>query len=121
MLFFDTANGTCIFRNNEPNVVSFYNDLEIREEVVEFPPGATIVSRLVYSLLHGNLYIVWNVLKCFNQIRLQWKCWPRPVALRFCGTIDSCPQQLVKTYEIYKVYQTYTRISAPYIYLPIPM
>lgn len=39
------ANGTCIFRNNEPNVVSFYNDLQIREDVVEFPPGATIVSR----------------------------------------------------------------------------
>lgn len=39
------ANGTCIFWNNEPNVVSFYNDLEIREEVVEFPAGATIVSR----------------------------------------------------------------------------
>ncbi|KAJ6649684.1 Locomotion-related protein Hikaru genki, partial [Pseudolycoriella hygida] len=38
------ANGTCIFRNNEPNVVSFYNDLEIREDVVEFPPGAIIVS-----------------------------------------------------------------------------
>lgn len=42
---FPTANGTCIFWNNEPNVVSFYNDLEIREEVVEFPAGATIVSR----------------------------------------------------------------------------
>lgn len=39
------ANGTCLFKNNEPNVVSFYNDLEIREDVVEFPPGATIISR----------------------------------------------------------------------------
>lgn len=39
------ANGTCIFHNHEPNVVSFYNDLEIREDVVEFPPGAIIVSR----------------------------------------------------------------------------
>lgn len=39
------ANGTCLYRNNEPHIVSFYNDLEIREEVVEFPPGATIVSR----------------------------------------------------------------------------
>lgn len=43
--FSSTANGTCLFRNNEPNVVSFYNDLEIREDVVEFPPGATIISR----------------------------------------------------------------------------
>lgn len=48
------ANGTCIFRNNEPNVVSFYNDLEIREDVVEFPPGATIVSRLV--LVYSTLF-----------------------------------------------------------------
>lgn len=48
-----TANTSCIFRNNEPNLVSFYNDLEIREEVVEFPPGATIVSRLV-SIMASN-------------------------------------------------------------------
>lgn len=40
-----TVNGTCIFFNDEPNVVSFYNDLQIREGVVEFPPGATVVSR----------------------------------------------------------------------------
>lgn len=39
------VNGTCIFFNDEPNVVSFYNDLQIREKVVEFPPGATVVSR----------------------------------------------------------------------------
>lgn len=38
-------NGSCIFRNNEPHVASFYNDLEIREEYVEFPPGTTIISR----------------------------------------------------------------------------
>lgn len=42
---FSCANGTCLFANNEPHIVSFYNDLEIREEIVEFPPGATIVSR----------------------------------------------------------------------------
>uniref|UniRef100_A0A1I8NQU7 Sushi, von Willebrand factor type A, EGF and pentraxin domain-containing protein 1 n=2 Tax=Stomoxys calcitrans TaxID=35570 RepID=A0A1I8NQU7_STOCA len=42
---YNCANGTCLFKNNEPNVVSFYNDLEIREDVVEFPPGATITSR----------------------------------------------------------------------------
>lgn len=47
LIFLISANGTCIFWNNEPNVVSFYNDLQIREEVVEFPPGATIVSRSV--------------------------------------------------------------------------
>ncbi|XP_037959565.1 uncharacterized protein LOC119688947 isoform X2 [Teleopsis dalmanni] len=42
---YNCANGTCLFKNNEPNVVSFYNDLEIREDSVEFPPGATIISR----------------------------------------------------------------------------
>uniref|UniRef100_A0A182T8G8 Sushi domain-containing protein n=1 Tax=Anopheles maculatus TaxID=74869 RepID=A0A182T8G8_9DIPT len=40
-----SANGSCMFRNNEPHVVSFYNDLEIREDIVEFPPGTTIISR----------------------------------------------------------------------------
>ncbi|XP_017849130.1 uncharacterized protein LOC108604254 isoform X1 [Drosophila busckii] len=44
---FNCENGTCLFRNNEANVVSFYNDLEIREDIVEFPPGATIISRCV--------------------------------------------------------------------------
>lgn len=39
------ANGTCMFNKNETNVVSFYNDLEIRESNVELPAGATIVSR----------------------------------------------------------------------------
>lgn len=38
-------NGSCIFRNNEPHIISFYNDLEIREEYVEFPPDSTIVTR----------------------------------------------------------------------------
>uniref|UniRef100_A0A1A9WXH7 Sushi, von Willebrand factor type A, EGF and pentraxin domain-containing protein 1 n=1 Tax=Glossina brevipalpis TaxID=37001 RepID=A0A1A9WXH7_9MUSC len=42
---YNCANGTCMFKNNEPNVVSFYNDLEIREDIVEFPPGAAIISR----------------------------------------------------------------------------
>ncbi|KAJ8937898.1 hypothetical protein NQ318_001671 [Aromia moschata] len=40
-------NSTCIFRNQEPNVISFYNDQRIREDVVEFPAGAVLVSRCV--------------------------------------------------------------------------
>jgi hypothetical protein len=39
-------NSTCTFRNTEPNVVSFYNDQQITEEVVEFPPGSLLVSYL---------------------------------------------------------------------------
>ncbi|KXJ69876.1 hypothetical protein RP20_CCG025560 [Aedes albopictus] len=42
-----SANGSCMFRNNEPHVVSFYNDLEIREDIVEFPPATTIISRCI--------------------------------------------------------------------------
>lgn len=39
-------NSTCVFRNTEPNLVSFYNDQQITEEVVEFPPGSLLVSYL---------------------------------------------------------------------------
>lgn len=42
-----SSNNTCIFRNQEPNVISFYNDQQIREDVVEFPAGAVLVSRCV--------------------------------------------------------------------------
>lgn len=45
-----------MFKNNEPNVVSFYNDLEIREDIVEFPPGATIISRYGRSVCAPRLY-----------------------------------------------------------------
>ena len=41
------ANGSCIFKNTDPHVASFYNDLEIRENYVEFPAGTTIISRSV--------------------------------------------------------------------------
>lgn len=39
------SNSTCIFKNQESNVISFYNDQQIREDVVEFPAGAVLVSR----------------------------------------------------------------------------
>ncbi|XP_049879785.1 uncharacterized protein LOC126376459 isoform X2 [Pectinophora gossypiella] len=37
-------NNTCTFRNEEPHVVSFFNDLEITE-IVDFPAGSVIISR----------------------------------------------------------------------------
>ncbi|KAL0811803.1 hypothetical protein ABMA28_009231 [Loxostege sticticalis] len=37
-------NNSCTFRNEEPHVVSFYNDMQITE-TVDFPAGAVIVSR----------------------------------------------------------------------------
>lgn len=39
-------NNSCTYINEEPNVVGFYNDMEITENV-DFPPGAVIISRLV--------------------------------------------------------------------------
>lgn len=39
-------NNSCTYINEELNVVGFYNDMEITENV-DFPPGAVIVSRLV--------------------------------------------------------------------------
>ncbi|XP_017775518.1 PREDICTED: CUB and sushi domain-containing protein 3 isoform X2 [Nicrophorus vespilloides] len=51
-------NSTCLFRNQEPNVISFYNDQQIREDIVEFPAGAVLVSRCVdigkYSMIGPN-------------------------------------------------------------------
>ncbi|XP_060807330.1 uncharacterized protein LOC106139408, partial [Amyelois transitella] len=37
-------NNSCTFRNEEPHVVSFFNDLEITE-TVDFPAGSVIISR----------------------------------------------------------------------------
>lgn len=51
-------NSTCIYRNQETNVISFYNDQQIREDVVEFPAGAVLISRCVdigkYAMI-GNI------------------------------------------------------------------
>lgn len=41
------SNSTCVFRNQEPNVISFYNDQEIKEDVIEFPAGALLISRCI--------------------------------------------------------------------------
>ncbi|XP_037777143.1 complement receptor type 2-like isoform X1 [Penaeus monodon] len=43
----DFGNISCIWRKTEPNVVTFYNDQEVTEEMVEFEPGAKLVSRCV--------------------------------------------------------------------------
>lgn len=40
-------NTSCSFRNSEPNVVSFFNDQQITEDLVEFPNGSVLVSRCV--------------------------------------------------------------------------
>lgn len=42
-----SSNDTCVFRNQEPNVISFYNDQQIREDMVEFPAGTVLVSRCI--------------------------------------------------------------------------
>uniref|UniRef100_A0A1B6MNE1 Sushi, von Willebrand factor type A, EGF and pentraxin domain-containing protein 1 n=3 Tax=Cicadellinae TaxID=33370 RepID=A0A1B6MNE1_9HEMI len=38
-------NSTCIFRNTEPNVVTFYRDQPIKEDVVEFMSGTVLLFR----------------------------------------------------------------------------
>lgn len=40
----DFGNISCIWRKTEPNVVTFYNDQEVTEEMVEFEPGAKLAS-----------------------------------------------------------------------------
>lgn len=42
----DFGNISCIWRKTEPNVVTFYNDQEVTEEMVEFEPGAKLASLL---------------------------------------------------------------------------
>ena len=51
------ANGSCIFRNSDPHVASFYNDLEVRENYVEFPAATTIISRYIYFAIIINYFI----------------------------------------------------------------
>ncbi|XP_071532550.1 LOW QUALITY PROTEIN: sushi, von Willebrand factor type A, EGF and pentraxin domain-containing protein 1-like [Panulirus ornatus] len=41
------GNKSCTWRKSEPNVVTFYDDKELTEEVMEFTPGAQLVSRCV--------------------------------------------------------------------------
>ena len=38
------SNKSCVFRNTEPNLVTFYGDQQITEDVVEFPPGTELVT-----------------------------------------------------------------------------
>ena len=42
------SNKSCVFRNNEPNLVTFYEDQQITEDVVEFPSGTELVSTHSY-------------------------------------------------------------------------
>ena len=38
------SNKSCVYRNTEPNLVSFYEDQQITEDLVEFPPGTELVA-----------------------------------------------------------------------------
>uniref|UniRef100_T1J421 Sushi domain-containing protein n=1 Tax=Strigamia maritima TaxID=126957 RepID=T1J421_STRMM len=38
-------NRSCVFRNTEPHLVTFYGDMRITDETMEFPPGTELVSR----------------------------------------------------------------------------
>lgn len=41
------SNKSCVFRNSEPNLMTFYGDQHITEDAVEFPPGTELISRCV--------------------------------------------------------------------------
>jgi hypothetical protein len=45
------SNKSCIFRNNEANLMTFYEDQQITEDVVEFPPGTELVRIHLHYLL----------------------------------------------------------------------
>ncbi|XP_042217249.1 complement factor H-like isoform X2 [Homarus americanus] len=41
------GNNSCTWRNNHPNLVTFHNDKQVKDDVAEFPPGTELVSRCV--------------------------------------------------------------------------
>ncbi|KAF4525716.1 hypothetical protein B566_EDAN011893 [Ephemera danica] len=51
-------NMSCTFRNTEPNLIYFFNDQPITEEMVEFPPGTELEARCTdigkYSMTGSN-------------------------------------------------------------------
>ncbi|XP_044746690.1 complement factor H isoform X3 [Coccinella septempunctata] len=53
-----SSNDTCRFKKEDDNIISFYNDQEIREDVVEFPAGAVLISRCAdigkYAMIGSN-------------------------------------------------------------------
>jgi hypothetical protein len=42
------SNKTCNFRNNKPNVVTFYGDQQVTENSVDFPPGTELVGSMIF-------------------------------------------------------------------------
>lgn len=67
-------NNSCSFRNSEPNVVSFFNDQQITEDLVEFPSGSVLVSRCVDIGKYAFNGV--NVRKCVNG---KWSPPQKPV------------------------------------------
>lgn len=58
----DLGNTSCMWRNNQPNLVTFLEDRELLEEELELPPGTELVrpgscfySSLFFSLI--DLYV----------------------------------------------------------------
>lgn len=68
------SNKSCIFRNNEANLMTFYEDQQITEDVVEFPPGTELV-RKVYNIL--ELWVLLLHRRCIRYMSLHFSllCW----------------------------------------------
>ena len=43
----DFGKKPCEWKKEDPNVVTFYNDQEITEEEVKFPPGSLLVNQKI--------------------------------------------------------------------------
>jgi hypothetical protein len=67
------SNKSCIFRNNEANLMTFYEDQQITEDVVEFPPGTELV-RIVYNIYwsFGFFYYIVDVYATCRSISLYY-------------------------------------------------
>lgn len=57
-------NSTCIFRNTEPNVVTFFRDQPIKEDVVEFTSGTALVgTRVLHNLTSIFFIYMWTEMR----------------------------------------------------------
>lgn len=84
------SNDTCRFKKEDDNVISFYNDQEIREDVVEFPAGAVLISRCAdigkFAMIGKfNMFRIFHWIQFFLQIFTHIWCslWQRWLWNRF--------------------------------------
>ncbi len=55
------SNKSCVFRNNEPNLLTFYEDQQITQDVVEFPPSTELVRAVHFFITFLSKPVMKNV------------------------------------------------------------